>query len=76
LTQTTAYEQIFPFKKGYSVNLNIFSELFSSIEDSRESLRVTYPLFDVFFLTAGAVIAAVRVEKILKTLVKAGCHGC
>lgn len=39
------------------MNLNVFSEHFSSIEDSRQSAKVTYPLFDVLFLTLCAVIA-------------------
>lgn len=44
-------------QKGNSVNLNVFSEHFSSIEDTRQSAKVTYPLFDVLFLTLCAVIA-------------------
>lgn len=44
-------------QKGNSVNLNVFSEHFSSIEDTRQSAKVTYPLFDVLFLTLCAVIS-------------------
>ena len=44
-------------QKGNSVNLNVFSEHFSSIEDSRQSAKITYPLFDVLFLTLCAVIS-------------------
>jgi len=39
------------------VNLNVLSEHFSSIDNSRQSVKVTFPLFDVFFLTLYAVIA-------------------
>ena len=44
-------------QKGNSMNLNVFSEHFSSIEDTRQSAKITYPLFDVLFLTLCAVIA-------------------
>ena len=44
-------------QKGNSVNLNVFSEHFSSIEDTRQSAKITYPLFDVLFLTLCAVIS-------------------
>ena len=39
------------------MNLNVFSEHFSSIEDTRQSAKITYPLFDVLFLTLCAVIS-------------------
>ena len=39
------------------MNLNVFSEHFSCIEDTRQSAKITYPLFDVLFLTLCAVIA-------------------
>ena len=41
---------------------------FELIEDHRQAAKVTYPLFDVLFLTVVAVIGALRAGKILKTL--------
>ena len=41
---------------------------FELIEDHRQAVKVTYPLFDVLFLTVVAVIGALRAGKILKTL--------
>ena len=39
------------------MNIDIFAEHFSELEDPRQSAKVVYPLFDVVFLTLCAVIA-------------------
>lgn len=39
------------------MNIDIFAEHFSELEDPRQASKVVYPLFDVVFLTLCAVIA-------------------
>ncbi|WP_445771703.1 ISAs1 family transposase [Rheinheimera sp.] len=39
------------------MNIDIFAEHFSELEDPRQAAKVVYPLFDVVFLTLCAVIA-------------------
>ena len=38
------------------MQLDAFSECFSELHDSRQSAKISYPLFDILFLTVCAVI--------------------
>ena len=42
---------------GIKMSTDIFFKHFSSIKDPRQSAKVSYPLFDIIFLTVTAVIA-------------------
>ncbi|MDC9594840.1 transposase family protein, partial [Xenorhabdus sp. IM139775] len=37
--------------------IDVFSQYFGELQDSRQSAKISYPLFDVLFLTMCAVIA-------------------
>ena len=50
------------------MSLLSLTKYFELIEDYRQAAKVTYPLFDVLFLTVVAVIGGLRTGKILKTL--------
>ncbi|MBM7457270.1 putative transposase YbfD/YdcC [Oceanisphaera litoralis] len=39
------------------MSLDAFSESFGVLKDPRQTAKITYPLFDVLFLTLCAVIA-------------------
>lgn len=38
------------------MQLDAFSEFFSELHDPRQSAKISYPLFDILFLTVCAVI--------------------
>ncbi|EJI86382.1 H repeat-associated protein yhhI [Alishewanella aestuarii B11] len=50
-------DQILAFARSQFMNIDIFAEHFSELEDPRQASKVVYPLFDVVFLTLCAVIA-------------------
>ena len=48
------------------IDLNSFEDHFGQLDDSRQSAKVTYPLFDILFITLCAVIAGARGWKDIK----------
>ena len=46
------------------MQLDAFSEFFSELHDPRQSAKISYPLFDILFLTVCAVIGGGLVDQI------------
>ncbi|MBD8515304.1 transposase family protein, partial [Photobacterium sp. CAU 1568] len=42
------------------MHIDAFSQFFSVIQDPRQSAKISYPLFDILFLTVCATIAGME----------------
>jgi hypothetical protein len=42
------------------MSIDAFSQYFSVIQDTRQSAKISYPLFDILFLTVCATIAGME----------------
>ncbi|MBE8168195.1 MAG: transposase family protein [Shewanella sp.] len=48
------------------MNLTSFRKHFELLDDKRQSAKITYPMFDIFFITLCAVIAGAEGWKEIK----------
>ena len=52
------------------MSIDAFSEYFGELKDPRQTAKISYPLFDILFLTICAVIAGAEAGKTSRISVK------
>ena len=63
LQHRPVYDHIRPFiALAATVHTNLFTFHFSSLEDPRQSAKVTYPLFDILFSTICVIGCSRKIE--------------